>query len=90
MKRFVSLQFLNLRQSIGFLGREISPPQGHYLHRITQKQNKHGQTAMSREREKTFYALDRAVTVIGNYFSTRKIKFKSGSSFDIATRLQSG
>jgi hypothetical protein len=33
VKRFVSLQFLNLRQSVGLLGREISPTQGHYLHK---------------------------------------------------------
>jgi hypothetical protein len=32
VKRFVSLQFLNLRQSIGLLGRGISPSQGSYLH----------------------------------------------------------
>jgi hypothetical protein len=27
----VSLQFLNLRQSVGLLGREMSPSQGRYL-----------------------------------------------------------
>jgi hypothetical protein len=32
----VSLQFLNLRQSVGLLWRGISPPQGSYLHRTTQ------------------------------------------------------
>jgi hypothetical protein len=32
VKRFVSLQFLNLRQSVGLLGRGISPSQGRYLH----------------------------------------------------------
>jgi hypothetical protein len=37
-KRFVSLQFLNLRQSVGLLGRRIGPSQGRY---ITQTQNKH-------------------------------------------------
>jgi hypothetical protein len=31
VKRFVSLQFLNLRQSVGLLGRGISPSQGRYL-----------------------------------------------------------
>jgi hypothetical protein len=31
VKRFVSLQFLNLRQSAGLLGRVISPSQGLYL-----------------------------------------------------------
>jgi hypothetical protein len=36
VKRFVSLQFLNLRQSVGLLGRGISPSQRSYLykHRI--------------------------------------------------------
>jgi hypothetical protein len=38
VKRFVSLQFLNLRHSIGLLGQVISPSQGRYL---TQTQNKH-------------------------------------------------
>jgi hypothetical protein len=36
VKRFVSLQFLDLRQSVGLLGRGISPMQGLYLHRRTQ------------------------------------------------------
>jgi hypothetical protein len=40
VKHFVSLQFLNLRQLVGLLGRGISPSQGCYLHRITQTQNK--------------------------------------------------
>jgi hypothetical protein len=66
----VSLQFLNLRQSVGLFGRGISPLQGRYL---TQTQNKHIQTSMSPvefeptipvfERAKTFHALDRAATV---------------------------
>jgi hypothetical protein len=34
VKRFVSIQFLNLRQSVGLLGRGISPSQGRYLHRL--------------------------------------------------------
>jgi hypothetical protein len=38
VKCFVSLQLLNLRQLLGFLGRGISPSQGRYL---TQTQNKH-------------------------------------------------
>jgi hypothetical protein len=41
VKRFVSLQFFNLRQSVRLLGREINPPQGRYLHRTTHTQNKH-------------------------------------------------
>jgi hypothetical protein len=40
MKCFISFQFLNLRQSIALLGQGISPPQGCYLHRTTQTQNK--------------------------------------------------
>jgi hypothetical protein len=38
VKRFLSLQFLHLRHSVGLLGRVISPSQGRYL---TQTQNKH-------------------------------------------------
>jgi hypothetical protein len=40
MKRFVSFQFLNVRQSVGLLGREVSPTQDRNLHRKTQTQNK--------------------------------------------------
>jgi hypothetical protein len=63
------------RHSVGLLGRAISPSQGRYLHRTTPTQKKRGQTSMARvgfepaipmfEREKTFRALDRGVTVIG-------------------------
>jgi hypothetical protein len=42
-KRFASLQFLNFRQLVGHVRREISPSQGRYL---TQTQNKQRQTAM--------------------------------------------
>jgi hypothetical protein len=38
VKRFVSLQFLNLGHSVGLLGQVISPSQGCYL---TQTLNKH-------------------------------------------------
>jgi hypothetical protein len=38
VKRFVSLQFLNPRHSVGLLARVISPSQGRYL---TRTQNKH-------------------------------------------------
>jgi hypothetical protein len=38
VKRFVSLQFLNLKQSVGLLGRGVSPSQGPYL---TETQNIH-------------------------------------------------
>jgi hypothetical protein len=71
VKRFVSLQFLNLGHSVGLFGRVMSPSQGRYL---TQAQNKHRQTAMPRvgfeptipafERAKTVHALDCAATVI--------------------------
>jgi hypothetical protein len=36
-KRFVSLQILNLIQSVGIFGRGISPMQGRYLHTGQQK-----------------------------------------------------
>jgi hypothetical protein len=36
VKRFVSLQFLNLRQSVGLLGRRISSLQVRYLHTDTE------------------------------------------------------
>jgi hypothetical protein len=74
VKRFVSLQFLNLRESAGLLGRGISPPQGCYL---TQRLNKSRQISMPRvgfepmipvfERARTVHALDGAATLIGNY-----------------------
>jgi hypothetical protein len=38
--RFVSFQFLNLRQSVGLPGRGISPSQGRYLHKTTQTQKR--------------------------------------------------
>jgi hypothetical protein len=46
VKRFVSLQFLNLRQSVWLLGRGISPSLGRYL---TETENKH--THPCRERD---------------------------------------
>jgi hypothetical protein len=55
VNRFLSLQFLNLRQSAGLLGRGISPSQGRYL---TQTQNKHKHPCL--ERVKTFHASDHA------------------------------
>jgi hypothetical protein len=77
VKRFVSLQFLNLRDSIGLLGRVISPSQGHYL---TQTRNKHKETSMPRvwfestipasKRGKTGLASDRAGTVISTLHIT--------------------
>jgi hypothetical protein len=72
VKRFVSLQFLNAKHSVGLLERVISPSQGRHL---TQTQNRRKQTSMPRvrfeptipafERAKTVHALDRAATVIG-------------------------
>jgi hypothetical protein len=71
-KRFVSLQFLNLRQSVGLLEREISPTQDRYLHTGQHKRLQISlpslgfePTTSVFERAKTFYALDRAVTAIG-------------------------
>jgi hypothetical protein len=82
VKRFVSLQFLNLRHLVGLLGRVISPSQGHYL---AQTQNKHKQTTMPRvgfeltipafELAKTFHALDRAAN---NLLTYRKINPERG------------
>jgi hypothetical protein len=72
VKRFISLQFLDLRHTVELFGRVISPSQGRYL---TQTQNKHEQTSMLRvgfestiqmfEWAKTVHALDRAATVMG-------------------------
>jgi hypothetical protein len=44
MKLSVSLQFLNLGQSVGLLGRVISSSQDIYLHRTTQTLNKRTHT----------------------------------------------
>jgi hypothetical protein len=68
VKRFVSLQFLNLRQSVGLLGRGISPSQGHFL---TQARNKYRQPSMPQVGlEPTIAVFERAKT----YFPT-KISF---------------
>jgi hypothetical protein len=45
VKRFISLQFLNLRHPVGLLGRAISPSQGRYL-----SQTEWTQTSMLRVR----------------------------------------
>jgi hypothetical protein len=86
VKRFVSFQFPNLRQSVGLLGRGISPSHGRYLHWTTQTQNKRRQTFMPSvgfepaipafEWAMTFHALDPAATVIGTVDSN---KYKFGS-----------
>jgi hypothetical protein len=72
VKRFVSLQFLNPRQSLLSLGRGISLSQDRHL---TQTQTEHKQTStpwvgfepmiLVFERAKTLHALNCAVTVIG-------------------------
>jgi hypothetical protein len=49
VKCFVSLQFLNLRQSVGLLGWGISLTQGRNLHTITQTQNKRRQRCLKRD-----------------------------------------
>jgi hypothetical protein len=61
-------------QSVGLLGRGISPVASPYLHTEHHKQNKRTKTSMPRlgfeptttvfERVKTVHALDRAATVI--------------------------
>jgi hypothetical protein len=72
-------------QSVGLLGRGISPSQGRYLHTEQHKtQNKRTQTSMPRvgfepttpvfERAKTDHALDGAATVIGTYCNTRALQ----------------
>jgi hypothetical protein len=71
VKRFVSLDFLNVFQSVALSRRGISPSQNRYL----QTQNKRKHTSMPRggfeptipvfERAKTFNALDHAATLIG-------------------------
>jgi hypothetical protein len=75
VKRFVSLRFLNLRQSVG-----LSPLYGRYL---TQIQIKSSQTSMSLlefeptipvfQLAKTFHILERAATVICKHFTKRNI-----------------
>jgi hypothetical protein len=68
--------FLIYTQSVGLLGRGISPSQGHYLHTVQHKHRISSQrhpclewdskpTSSVFERAKTVHALDRAVTVIG-------------------------
>jgi hypothetical protein len=66
MKRFVSLQFLNLRYSVGLLGRVISQSQGRYLIQTQTSTPRVGfePTIPAFEGAKTVHALDRAATVI--------------------------
>jgi hypothetical protein len=46
VKRFVSLQFLYVRQSVGLFGRGSSLSQGRYIHRTTQAHNKSRQISI--------------------------------------------
>jgi hypothetical protein len=72
----VSLSYI---QSVGLLGRGISPSQGRYVHMTTQIQNKRTQTSMpwvwfepmipDFERAKIVRDSDRAATVIGIFMS---------------------
>jgi hypothetical protein len=73
-------QLLDLfTESVGLLGRGISPSQGRYLHTEQHKQRMHTQTSMSQvgfeppiplvEWAKTVHALDRVATVIGYYWT---------------------
>jgi hypothetical protein len=74
VKRFISLKFLNVRQSVELPGWGINMMQGSYLNRITQTQNTCRQTTMSWvalgptitafKRVKTFNALDHMIIVI--------------------------
>jgi hypothetical protein len=68
VKRFVSLQFLNLRHSVVLLGRVISPSQGRYLTQTSMPRVGFEPTIPAFERAKTVHALDRAVTVIGELY----------------------
>jgi hypothetical protein len=86
VKRSLSLEFLNLGQSVGLLGRRISSSQGRYL---TQTQNQHTETSMpglgfeptilAFERAKTFHALGGAATVIGVLNIIRIVELKSAN-----------
>jgi hypothetical protein len=66
VKRFDFIHLLNLRNSVGFLGRMISPSQGCYL---TQIRNKHRQTSMPRVGFKpTITAFEWALATVIGYF----------------------
>jgi hypothetical protein len=79
VKRFVSIQFLNVTNSAGLPRRVISPSQGRYL---TQTENKHRHPCLewdsnprTFERAKTFHGLDRAATLIDIDGHNRKISY---------------
>jgi hypothetical protein len=65
VKRFVSLQFLNLTHSIGLLGRMMYPSQGRYLTQTSMPRMGFERTIPAFDRTKTVHALDRAATMIG-------------------------
>jgi hypothetical protein len=83
VKRFVSLQFINLRHSVGPLDEWSARRKAATYH----KQNKHKQSFMlwvgfeptisAFEWAKTDYALDRAATVIGSWYT--RIPLKKGT-----------
>jgi hypothetical protein len=74
VKRFVLLQFLNLRHLVGLLGRAISPSQGRYPTQTQMSIPRVGfePTIPALERAKIVHALDRAATVISEYSSEKK------------------
>jgi hypothetical protein len=86
------VQFRNpYTQSVGLLGRGISPSQGRYLHPGQHKQNKRTPTSMPFmgfepttpvfKRAKTIHVLDRGATVIGfPIYYLYKIKYKKPSN----------
>jgi hypothetical protein len=86
VKRFVSFQFPNLRQSVGLFGRGISSSQFRYLHRTIQTQKKRRQISMPWvgfettipvfKRAKRFHVLDGAAIAISNSPSLVEIKKK--------------
>jgi hypothetical protein len=83
--------FLIRSQSVGLLGRGISPSQGRYLHTEKQeRQNKHKHTDinassgiqnhdLSVERAKNTHALNRAATVIRDPTTRRYLFWATGS-----------
>jgi hypothetical protein len=87
--------FLIFRQSVGLLGRGISPSQGRYLHRTTQTRNERRQTSMPRvgfepttpgvKRAKIVYASVRAATVFG-----QEIAKEVNSVFHVKGKIVSG
>jgi hypothetical protein len=72
VNRFVSLQFLNLGQSVGHLGRGISPSQDRYLHKHLINSDRHpclewdtNPRSQCLREGNQFMVLHRAATLIG-------------------------